>query len=55
MSGDLYELLGIKKTASNAEIDKAFKKLLVTCHPDKLKNPTEKEKEIANQKLMELY
>lgn len=31
----LYDALGVKKTAKDAEIKKAFRKMSVKCHPDK--------------------
>ncbi len=34
---DLYSLLGIKKTASNLEIKKAYRRLVSLCNPDKNK------------------
>jgi DnaJ family protein A protein 1 len=50
MSTNLYEVLGVAKTASEDEIRKAFKKLAVKHHPDR--NPDNKEE--ANKKFMEL-
>jgi len=46
---DYYELLGIKKTATDREIKKAFRKLAMKYHPDKNKDEgaEEKFKEIA--------
>eukprot|EP00056_Hartaetosiga_gracilis_P007304 m.106637 g.106637 ORF g.106637 m.106637 type:complete len:343 (+) comp12677_c0_seq2:150-1178(+) len=34
-SGKLYDVLGVKKSATKKEIRKAFKKMCVKCHPDK--------------------
>ncbi len=34
---DYYKILGLKKTASDEEIRKAFKKLSIKYHPDKYK------------------
>ena len=37
-NNDLYSLLGLKRNATNYEIRKAYKKLVLLCHPDKNKN-----------------
>jgi len=51
---DYYKSLGLKPTATEQEIKKAFRKLAILYHPDK--NPTkeaeEKFKEIAEGKLL---
>ena len=42
-----YDLLGVKKDASDAEIRKSYRKLALKLHPDKGGDP-EKFKEITN-------
>lgn len=53
MSEDYYNLLGISKGASTEEIKKAFKKMAVTCHPDK--QPDNPNAEDQFKKINEAY
>lgn len=50
---DYYEVLGIERTATNAEIDKAYGKIALKCHPDRMRNKSDEEKAEA-RKLFEL-
>ena len=55
---DLYEILGVKKDATQSQIDKAYYKLSLKYHPDRnLDDPKAGEKyaEIGNGMLFVLY
>ena len=50
---DLYEVLGISRSASQDEIKKAYRKLAIQYHPDK--NPDNKEAEEKFKDIAEAY
>ncbi|MDC4459518.1 DnaJ domain-containing protein, partial [Acinetobacter baumannii] len=54
MKKDSYELLGIDKNASDADIKKALRKSAMKYHPDRMVNADEKEKKEAEEKFKEL-
>ena len=45
---DLYSLLGLQKNATNIEIRKAYKRLVLLCHPDKNKTDPEASSKFIN-------
>ncbi|WP_411768172.1 molecular chaperone DnaJ [Winogradskyella sp. A3E31] len=53
MKEDYYDILGISKNASDAEIKKAYRKMALKYHPDK--NPDDKEAEDKFKKAAEAY
>ena len=50
---DYYETLGVEKTATEAELKSAFRKLAMKYHPDK--NPGDKDAEIQFKEINEAY
>ncbi|WP_179352663.1 molecular chaperone DnaJ [Winogradskyella vidalii] len=53
MKEDYYEILGLSKSASDAEIKKAYRKMALKYHPDK--NPDDSEAEEKFKKAAEAY
>ena len=50
---DYYEVLGVERSASDAELKKAFRRLAMKHHPDR--NPDDKETEILFKEAKEAY
>jgi len=53
MATDYYSIMGVKKTATQADIKKAYRKLAVKHHPDK--NPGDKKAEETFKQIAEAY
>ena len=53
MKEDFYEILGVGKSATSAEIKKAYRKKAIEYHPDK--NPGDKEAETNFKKAAQAY
>merc|ERR1712240_174591 len=49
---DYYKILGVKRSATKKEINKAYKKLAMQWHPDKFQG--EEEKKSAEKKFMDI-
>jgi len=50
---DFYEILGVSRTCTEAEMKSAFRKAAMDCHPDR--NPDNKEAELQFKELNEAY
>jgi molecular chaperone DnaJ len=53
MRRDYYEILGVSKSCTDAEMKSAFRKAAMQCHPDR--NPGNKQAEIQFKELNEAY
>lgn len=51
---DYYDILGLKRNATDSEIRKAYKRGAVAYHPDKQQGKTEKEKKEAEEKFKDI-
>lgn len=51
---DYYEVLGISKDSSEAEVKKAYHKLALKYHPDRYAGKPESEKKAAEEKFKEI-
>lgn len=51
---DYYNLLGVDKNASEADIKKAFRKLSLEYHPDRQQGKSDEEKKAAEEKFKEI-
>lgn len=49
-----YEVLGVSRTASRSEIDRAYRQLAAQYHPDKVTHLGQEFQELAHEKMIEI-
>ena len=54
MDNKLYDTLGINRNASDEDIKRAYRKLAMKYHPDRIKNKSTEEKSEAEEKFKEI-
>ena len=54
MAKNYYDILGVKKDASEEDIKKAYRSLAVKWHPDRWANGTDEEKKTAEEKIKDI-
>ncbi|ODQ64608.1 DnaJ-like protein [Nadsonia fulvescens var. elongata DSM 6958] len=55
VSTDLYEVLGVSKSATGVEIKKAYRKLALSYHPDKVSEDKREESEVRFKEISQAY
>ena len=51
---DYYDILGVNKSSSDDEIKKAYRKIAIKYHPDKLQGVSDDIKKLAQEKFLKV-